>query len=79
MLLNEFIVPPECGGQIVTVSYAYDIKTNRIWRRHHDVSDGEVWYYSAICPDSYECDFWNGSPPIKRWKKEKQCPEYLMA
>lgn len=78
MVSEKFIVPPDCGGQIVEVSFAYDPTTERVWRRHHDQNNGEIWYYSAKCPKSYECDFWNGSPPIKRWKKEKQLSKYLI-
>ena len=68
----EFIVPPECGGQIVEVSYSSDDRG--VYRRTHDKSDGETSVQFApwsSLPDDLACEPWNHAPAVPRdaWQR----------
>jgi hypothetical protein len=63
----QWITPPECGGQIIDVSYAAD--GNRVLMHVHDRSDGSHAYYSSKRLADDEGDYWNGSPANRRWKR----------
>ena len=61
----NFIIPPECGGQIVEVSYA--VAVDALFKRVHDRSDGDVTVYRAdwddLDPDII-CEPWNNAPSV---------------
>jgi len=67
--------PPEMQGQINVEEYRYDADTDRVWMRYtyRDGSD-TVLYKSAKCPATYECDFHEFAPPMRRWRREHASP-----
>jgi hypothetical protein len=65
---TDFIVPPECQGQIVEYSYATGGESPVvIIERRWDRSDGSVQYeaYEDGAPDG-DFDPWNGAPCLGR-------------
>lgn len=65
----DFITPPECGGQLVEVSYAADFEAGYVYRRKRDRSVGETTIHRSRILVDDECDYWNGRPANKRWKR----------
>lgn len=60
-----FVVPPENGGQIVEVSYAYDTVVCEIVQRTHDRSPrGTTTYRWFEDPDTEDWDPQNGAPDL---------------
>lgn len=59
-IVYQWITPPECGGQIVTVLYGLDRRGERVYRRHYDAS-GTVSYSvaDADCGCDHDCDCWD--------------------
>ena len=63
-----WIVPPECGGQIVEVAYATD-SADWALRRTADRSDRSVTYERAPLEDlEGEWEPWNGAPDLDVWE-----------
>lgn len=63
---GPFTVPPECGGQIVELSYAYSPSAG-IVERSFDRSDQTEQYRLYDDPSPEEgWDPWNGTPRLGR-------------
>ena len=60
-IVFEWITPPECGGQIVEVSYGLGRSGERVYRWHYDASDMTSSFSSADadCGCECECDCWD--------------------
>lgn len=69
---DEFIVPPECGGQIV--ERAYKMAEGYVYKRETDRSlpkAEQVKCFRSHPLANDRGDYWNGSPANKRWKQVK--------
>lgn len=63
---GEFITPPECGGQIVRVSYGLDADRGAVIVRRQDGGDGRVSYTAYQLPEEWDGEWapWNGAPTL---------------
>lgn len=62
-----FHVPPRNQGQIIIVSYAAAYPY--VLRHQHDRSDNSHSYEISHMHSKDECDYWNGEPPNRRWRR----------
>lgn len=61
-----FDTPPKNQGQIVEVSYAYDIELDKVYKKIHDHSDNRVILEVADIPVGHDFD----KNPIEPWNCE---------
>lgn len=63
---GEFNTPPECGGQIVLVSYGLDADRDAIVVRKQDRSNGLTSYTAYQLPEEWDGEWepWNGAPAL---------------
>lgn len=61
-MVDRWIVPGVCQGQIIEVAYGSDCECY-YWRRSTDRSDGSVSYARCHLEDLDEWEPWNFEPP----------------
>lgn len=64
----NFITPPECGGQIVEVSYAAT-GDGHVIEWSYDQCDQSHSYRIAKASKGDDGDFWNGRPRGLKWSR----------
>ena len=70
----KFITPPECGGQIVTHSYATCLwhGVGYVIEEAFDASDRTYTYRMSKLLANDRGEYWNGAPRNRRWRRITQ-------